>query len=227
MGLDGIELVLGVEDHFGIIIRDAETERIRTVGDLVALIRSRICAAKDEKCPTRRAFLTLRRVVRETIDDETFRMQPQDAVALLAPRLRRRLWRRLPELLGTAPRDLRRPPFLRKTLTGISIALLVSAVALAAVDWRILPLTLFLAALLIFLLLVVTGPCCTVPPAGWVTMGDVARRIAGTIAAPDKSRPIDEEALLKELRPIIVQTLGVRESKVVMEARLVEDLGLS
>jgi acyl carrier protein len=37
MGLDAIEIILEVEDRFGITISDAESEQIRTVGDLAAL----------------------------------------------------------------------------------------------------------------------------------------------------------------------------------------------
>ncbi len=45
MGLDAVEIVMDVEDRFGITIQNAEAERVRTVGELVALIHDRIVAA--------------------------------------------------------------------------------------------------------------------------------------------------------------------------------------
>ncbi len=47
MGLDAVEIVMDVEDHFGIVIDDDEAGRMRTVGDLVALIRSRVDLPDD------------------------------------------------------------------------------------------------------------------------------------------------------------------------------------
>lgn len=227
MGLDGVELAMDVEDHFGITLKDTEAEGIRTVGDLVALIRSRMVAANAGACPTLSAFLTLRRVVRDMINDEVFRMRSRDSVAsLFPPRLRRQLWRRLPDILGTLPESLRRPPLLRKILVTISICLLLSATAPAVIDWQILPLTLFLAAVLIFLLYVATSPYCIVPPNDWVTMGDVARRIVGTTAATTNLQLDDDEAVLRELQPIVAKTLGVDGAEVVTTARFIEDLGM-
>ena len=42
MGLDGIELVMEVEDEFGITIPDSDMEEMRTVGDLVAICFDRV-----------------------------------------------------------------------------------------------------------------------------------------------------------------------------------------
>ena len=227
MGLDAVELVMDVEDRFGITIRDTEANGIRTVGDLVALIRTRIISAKSLACPTLPAFLTLRRAVREIVNDNTFRMRPRDRVdSLLPPHLCRELWRRLAHMLGTQPSSLRRPPTLRKVLAASSIGLLLSAIAVAAIDWQILPLTLFVAAVLIFLLYFATSPCCTVPPSGWVTMGDLTRRIVGTTAATTDLQLDDDEAVLRELQPIVASSLGVDATEVVPAARFVEDLGM-
>lgn len=46
MGLDGVELVMEVEDHFGITIQESKAERIRTVEELVALIHHRLTVAQ-------------------------------------------------------------------------------------------------------------------------------------------------------------------------------------
>jgi acyl carrier protein len=227
MGLDGIELVMAVEDRFGISIKDAEATGIRTVGDLVALVHSRILAATAQPCATMRAFLMCRRLVRDVVHDEDFRVLPRDNVASwLDPGRRRKLWHRLPEILGTSPTSLRRPPLLRRTLAALSISLHIVAIAFASIDWQILPLTLFLATLLSFLLHLATSGYCRVPPAGWTTIAEIANRVAGTIAAKANLQLVSEQSVLLELRPIIAETLGVKETAVVSAARFIEDLGM-
>jgi len=228
MGLDAVELSLDVEDHFGIKIRDAEAEQIRQVGDLVALIHRRMTAAAARTCPSMAAFLSLRKAVRDTVGDQTFRVRPRDRVTeRLSPHLRRQLWRKLSHLLGTEPRSLRRPPPFRQALAAISLLLIIVAIAVASVDWQILPLSLLLAALVIFLLYSATARYCNTPPDGWATMGEITRQLMGTTVATANLQLDDEQAVLAELRPIIADVLGVDPARIVMSARFVEDLGLS
>jgi acyl carrier protein len=228
MGLDGVELIMEVEDHFGITIADGEAEQMRTVGDLVALVRSRIEAAASSRCLALPGFLELRRVVREVRSDPTVRLKPSQPVIdrLSAPQ-RRRLWRRLPELLRTEPTPLRRPRAMRRILAAIAWALIFAAIAAAAaVDWAILPLTLLLAGGLVLLLDVSTAPLRVVPPDGWATFGEITRKIVGLKAAFKHRELPDEASVLAELEPIIVNVLGVDRRKVVPSARFVEDLGV-
>lgn len=75
MGLEAVELIMEVEDHFGISIPINEVEPIRTVGDLIVLIHSRIEAAHLSNCPTLLSFLQLRTCVREIAKDDTLRIR--------------------------------------------------------------------------------------------------------------------------------------------------------
>jgi acyl carrier protein len=228
MGLDAVELVMDVEDHFGITVRDTDAEVLRTVGDLVSLIQSRLVAARQEVCPTLPAFLHLRSCVRDISGDERFRIRPRERVAdSLSSSQRRALWRRLSSLLGSRPRELQRPRWLRIILVAALLILLASATVLAlAIDVAILPVTLAAAAIAAFVLHLVTLPFRTTPPDDWTTFGDIARKLAGVVAATKRTTLETADDILTELRPLIVESLGVDADEVVSDARFVEDLGI-
>ena len=42
--LDTVELIMGLEDKFSLEISDEEAEKIRTVGDAISFIQSRVAA---------------------------------------------------------------------------------------------------------------------------------------------------------------------------------------
>ena len=65
MGLDGVQLVMEIEDKFSITIPDSVYSEIRTVGDLVGYCLDRIHAADTVYCPSLSCFLSLRRLVRD------------------------------------------------------------------------------------------------------------------------------------------------------------------
>ncbi len=227
MGLDAVELVMDVEDHFGIVIDDDEAGRLHTVGDLVALIRSRVDAASSSACLSLSAFFSLRRLIRDIVGDERMRLRPsQSIVDRLSRANRRELWRRLPEILGTVPPALRYPRMIRVVLFLLSVLLLIAAFAIASIDWRMLPLTLFVAGMLILLLFMSTSSLRSVPRDSMATLGDVSRMIVGRTAVTTDLDLPDDTAILDELRPIVANVLGVDVDRIVPEVRFVEDLGM-
>lgn len=60
MGLDGVELVMAVEDRFGVKLRDSECSRVRTVADLAALVIAHLSRPSASSCPSAKAFYDLR-----------------------------------------------------------------------------------------------------------------------------------------------------------------------
>lgn len=228
MGLEAVELVMDVEDHFGISIRDTEAETIRTVGELVSLIQSRLVAARQTPCPARRAFLSLRHCVRGVTGNERLRIRPRQLVTdVLDNPQRRELWAQLSTLLGTTPRGLRRPPWLRRTLGATSLALLVAAIIYALkIDVATLPVTLAGVGIIVSLLWILTLRCRTIPPHEWSTFGAIALKVTGVVAATKRVTLETKDEILNELRPLMVNVLGVDADEVEPEARFVEDLGL-
>lgn len=60
MGLDLVELVLGIEDAFHIAIPNTEAARIRTPRHLVEYVSTRLDTGPSDVCLTQRAFYRLR-----------------------------------------------------------------------------------------------------------------------------------------------------------------------
>lgn len=60
MGLDSVELIVSVEEKFGINITDAECEKIATVQDFVEKVFEKISIAPSEKCLSQIIFYRIR-----------------------------------------------------------------------------------------------------------------------------------------------------------------------
>jgi hypothetical protein len=61
MGLDGVEIIMGVEETFGMEIPNDVGNRIRTPGELVDYIASQVATSTPETCLTQQLFYRLRR----------------------------------------------------------------------------------------------------------------------------------------------------------------------
>ncbi|WP_405567091.1 phosphopantetheine-binding protein [Polaribacter sp. Asnod6-C07] len=64
MGLDSVELLISVEDKFGIRIEDSEAEKIYTVQNFVDSVYSKIITNLNDKCLTQIVFYRIRKAVR-------------------------------------------------------------------------------------------------------------------------------------------------------------------
>jgi len=60
MGLDGVEIVMEVEETFDIAIEDSEAEKILMPGQLIELVLSKVGRTTHAACLTQRAFHILR-----------------------------------------------------------------------------------------------------------------------------------------------------------------------
>lgn len=225
MGLDAIEIILEVEDRFGITISDAEAEQVRTVGDLATLVNARIAAAHGLRCPSFKSFLHVRRFTREFLAQPRLRLRPSTAIAAIIPAGRRReLWRRLNEWLGVTTPPLHRPLPIQIAIAVITLLALSAGIATMWVEEPFLILGFFAALALAILLYLATTPFCVIPPNNLATFGDLTRRLTGLTASTNP--PMSPDEAFAALREIIVDLLGVQPAQVVPEANFVKDLGM-
>lgn len=101
MGLDGVELVMAVEEKFGIEIADAEAQYIRTPRLFFDLVEKKVRTVPSDTCLTQRAFYLLRRAFRRQFNIARSQFRPGTKLeSLIPPNDRQQRWQELKGELG-------------------------------------------------------------------------------------------------------------------------------
>lgn len=227
MGMDGVEILVEVEDAFGVALDDRRVADVRTVGDLVDLVHAVAPRASQERCLSALAFWRLRAalgalgVARSRVRPRTPLGEVVWSTELCASQ-RRAAWRRLADELGLDLPPLVRSRALVAVITTACLGALVGVLLAGSPAW-------FAAAAavgLALLLAVATRPLRGTPPVA--TVGDLARtlvvRQAARIVAPAGGfTRAQVEAIV---RRIVAEHQGLPLQRVTLEARFVDDLGI-
>ncbi len=232
MSTDAVELLVAIEERFGIEIDDVAASRVTTVGDLESLVLRRLSPPTSTSCLTLVTFYRLRSVLRRQYGLARSRVRPDAATAELIPlRHRRVAWRALAHALGLRLPELRRTAILENALlAGFigSIPLAVVGGSLGAIPEHVAWFVGISALPALRLAYRVTKPLAVHLPETCGTVGQATGAILamnfGRIAAERQSWSNDE--LRSALRATIVDRLGVAPHEVTREARLVDDLGV-
>lgn len=119
MGLDAVELVMAVEEKFGISITDEEATNTLTVGDLRRLVRAKLDIADAGGCLTQRAFHLIRKNATAEFGVLRPNLKPDTTLETVVPRsTRRENWQHFQVALGVAQLpELVRPQAVNSTIT--------------------------------------------------------------------------------------------------------------
>jgi acyl carrier protein len=239
MGLDTVELVMEVEEAFGITIPDAEAEKILTIGDLYRYVLAKLDgpALTTPGCPSAAVFYRLRRQLMGRFRVERRRIRPASPLDDLVPATdRRQQWQRLGECLGWRLPGLSRPGWVGFVFLGLFIPWAVATI----VAWGRLAgfaldaLMVFFFGLLVGAILLgvavyqVTRPFATVLPAhdirGLIPM--ILGRNVGTFRINNPQGWTSKD-VWDALIAIIAEQLGVAPDQLNESTSFVNDLGLS
>lgn len=246
MGLDCVELVMAIEEAFGIDIPDADAANLITVGAMYEFVLSRLKVSDKpgQRCLTAHAFYRTRSaLVRACPNASLQQITPRTPLLELYPEwTRRRIqWRALEhELKLKTPDPFCRHPWLAYLCYGLCgsitvyapIAYLHSSHSGMAAQWDDLAIKVYGAlvggflgsALVIFLS---TQPLRF--SFGTKTVGWVARRLAyknGPALVEETGGAWTRKSVWDTLRHIIMEQTGSKEHQIVPEASFVQDLGL-
>ena len=251
MGLDLVELVLAVEERFGIDVPDEVVGRLRTCGDylefVIRALETRRCVAG--RCVTPVVFGEVRRHLMTIAGARRSAIRLQTRLADLLPeRERGRMWESLAVAAACRLPGLRysRPVYYGLlTFSVVSFAALLGIVGDAVATpygWAIcLPFLIIWWCVVMLLDDLFRRWRRQVPHSVGTVEGLVMavteRRFGRAVAqaggvfakgSPDLAAcdgGIDRDAVWVELRRVIAVQLGVDESRVVPGARIIEDLG--
>ncbi len=241
MGLDVVELVLDVEDRFGVVIWNEEYEGIRTVGDLHALLLQRIKATlapqlKYQHCESMRAFLEVRQLLVAEKLAARQDISPSSRLDELLPvSIRRSTWPKIalqanlgmPSLHFTTPQSLVFEVIPVTTLAALVISSTYSAGFAGAVTSFFAGMTLFAFGSARTLQFKVTIPadCQTIRDIIKFHRGSKTASEAVTLRYSNSvSNSVDEAAIWQDLVKLVCDELGVKPDQVRPETRFIEDL---
>ncbi|MCW5965614.1 MAG: hypothetical protein KIT83_16370 [Bryobacterales bacterium] len=231
MGLDGVELVLAIEDKFQIFLEDDEISGVSTMGQLQALVLTKLGQTTPQACATSRAFYAVRSGLMQGLGVARNDVRPATALDSLftsTPRLRRIQWARVQR--ATA----HRVPHLERTALWAYGSLAIGAVMGPLVAYWLGAPWLIVGLSVIPGIVVGLGALSAVPcgarnfPHNSVTVGDLARVVLGGNVADFRhvsSRWTDQD-VWHALKMIVVEQTGLSPEKVQPDALIVDDLGI-
>lgn len=231
MGLDAVELVIEIEERFGVKIPDAECEKLRTPAALAAAVIARL--PRSQGCPTARAFFRLRTLLTTAGGVQRDRVKPDAMLTQLLPAPLAPGWRamrsrdpRLPNLVVSERAD--------KAMVWVAGFFVFSMVGVLGALWSMYGGVIAMGAAVlwgtavVFMMTVVNRMAQRELPAGIATVGDMARLIAvSEIPAEGAGARLAAHArVLEEVRRLIADFLQVPLERVQPESDLVRDLGI-
>lgn len=85
MGMDSVELVLEIEEEFGVLIPDEDAEKMLTVGEVYDWLRVKLSCADAVDCLTRQVFYKLRRALVQNYSLDKAAIKPDTRLTDLLP----------------------------------------------------------------------------------------------------------------------------------------------
>ncbi len=236
MGLDFVEIMIEVEENFGVVVEAEEIPAITTVGQLHENILKKRKNQLGQPCLTSATFYRVRRQLMAATGLTKRAIRPSTPLAQLIPRAhRRQLWdtlRGTRDLQGFRLHGLRLPALarvlMREVLLGIVLGVLVHFVGqVPLVDAIVL--TTACVVPLGMVIYWLSRAAAVELPAGISTVGDLTLALLPkNYELVAKSRNLTKpDDVWNRLQDIFVEVVSVRREQVTYDARLVEDLGVS
>jgi len=234
MGLDTVELVMEIEEAFGIRFRDEDLEQIQTVGQVYEFLLERLPAGSlggPTVCLSAVSFYRIRRGLMSVLGVPRGAVQPATRTESLLPCSGRKdAWAALATSTQLELPPLVRPEWLCWSLAASVVAVSVM-VGFAAAQALPTPLAVVLGILQLLiasaLAVRLSRPFATRLPRNSQTVRSFAWSVAAsnTAALEATYRDASSRRVWEKLKLLIIKQLGVLPEDVTLDASFVNDFG--
>lgn len=224
MGLDGVEIVMEVEDEFDVTIEDEVAASLQTIGDVARYVTWHMRSKWPRvSCPTTKSFYEIRRLLREKLPVKRNDIRPSTRLNELIPcRLRWRILKSLSRRSLWMP-ELQRPRVMGWIAIVLTLAAGVSAGVLSGLSGGIV-LGIIVGFITLYAIGIVTYwitiPFAVCFPARYVTLGDFVRRATPNYTAQDEI----DAGVFDRVRRIVSEQMGVEIEKLAAQTSFAKDL---
>jgi hypothetical protein len=243
MGLDGVEIILRVEEEFAISLEDDELFTTKTVGELYALVLSKL--ETTPSCLSSKAFYVTRKVLTEVLHVSKRSMRPSTHLAEFFPEeTRRARWQQVayesglefPRLLHSYSQKVN-----LRTTSVIAASLLLAGTWIAggiagwhpSLSFGIFGLgsVFWIISFALFDNLLIRWTSLLRNEIPVVTAGELSTMVLvmnpDAFSAPQCGPPVlTKEGVWAKLVQIFCDQQGLSPQEIVPEARIVQDLGI-
>lgn len=229
MGMDVVELIMGIEEAFDIEIPDQEAEKLTTVGQLYAFVINELAFHQPAGCVSSAVFYRARRTLVERLGVPRRSIAPSTTMEALLPQSgRRAYWQSLSRAMELRLPSLELPPWMGLPMRGLGLTLLM--IGLAA--YFVYPISVAVlysvgSALVLWAAHRAAAPFAVQIPTECATVGGTVRAALRLNHGmhPQTRRRWDPNDVWETLRKVIVEQLDVPPEVVTPDAALVDDLG--
>lgn len=223
MGLDGVEMVMAVEEAFQIVITDEDVYHCTTPKKLCAVIWSKLRQSKKTPCPSQHGFYLVRKAIINNTELERKSITPRMELNIALPKKNRKeQWRKIINDITQGESiwaPLERPKILKTSIWLAAIFLVFPAMYYKFFYDVILA---FVGTILFSVLMFVgTMWAKTEFPRHFSTVGDLAKIVCSL-----DNKVWTEEETYQKLKIIISEQLGVSIEDIHPDSHFVDDLGM-
>ncbi len=233
MGLDGVELIMEVEEKFEIRF-EPFFEDMKTVGDMHRTVFEKLqlhaeLLAETSDDPTLAPFVATRDALSKLTTIESHEITPHSQLAELLPtKIRKVAWGELQTLAGINLPALALPNFLWLTMLIVSLIVAVTVTSVSASSFGMYSVLTGMTAGIIsgVVLRILFRPLEVGLPGGMNTVADVVRQAGPPRFAPQRMRPPidDSDRVWSEIVRIVSHVLDVPTDEIHRDSRFREDL---